>query len=212
MTGKAGEYAVAAQLLIRGVKVHFPASDYGVDLLANETCRIQVKSAHISTSEKMVAQHGEGAYLFPLKRYKRMATSNDKSVRREIPKFVEFCDFVVFWGIEQNRFWIVPAWLCDQRQLFALGRTNPPRFVGNIADVLEMVKLGYTHAEIAKKYGIDRASLTMLINRPGFDSQEASVVSLVRNCENAWENIINFEPAFTGSEQPQLSPFEGKEN
>lgn len=73
-------------------------------------------------------------------------------------------------------------------------RYKPARFVGNIADLQEMVKLGYTHKEIAGKYGMDRASITMLLNREGFESQEASVVSQVRNCENAWDNIINFEP------------------
>lgn len=194
LTGKAGEHAVAAQLLIRGVRVYFPAADYGVDLIANDKCRIQVKSAHISTTPRMVKQHGDTAYVFPLPKSRRVISKG--SIIRTEPKetFTESYDVLVLWGIEQNRFWVVPASLAQQRQLFVVGRSNPPRFVGNIEDLKEMQRLGYTHEQIAKQYGMHRASISLILNREGFESQEASVVSQVRNCENAWENIINFEP------------------
>lgn len=202
MVGKAGEYAVAAQLMMRDVRVYFPASDYGVDLLTQEGCRIQVKSAHVSATEKMIAQHGEGAYIFPLPKHKRVAVSDSRSVRRSKPSFVVTCDFVVFWGIEQNRFWIVPAAVCDQSYLFALGRTSSKtKFVGKIEDLREMLSLGYTQTEIARKYGMHRASISALLSREGFYGQKADVVASARACENDWDAIVNF-----GSTEPKTEP------
>ena len=193
LTGKAGEHAVAAQLMIRGVQVWFPACDYGVDLMTGSGCRIQVKSAHFSSSPRMVKQHGEAAYVFPLPHTKRLALTNDKSEIRQRPPMSSVCDIVVFWGIDQNRFWISPSYLCDDRQVYVLGRKNPPRFVGSIQDLEEMKRLGYSRAEIARKYNIDACSIGMIMNRPGFEKQNPSGVSLVRECENAWDYIVNFE-------------------
>lgn len=46
--GRAGEYAIAAQLLLRDSFVAWPAVDEGYDLLGPSGCRVQVKSAHLS--------------------------------------------------------------------------------------------------------------------------------------------------------------------
>ena len=195
LTGKAGEHAVAAQLMVRGVGVLFPASDYGVDLQTANGCRIQVKSAHMACTEKMLQARGEGSYSFPLKRSKRMMTSDTKNELRQLPPFSETCDILALWGIEQNRFWIVPASVVDDCQLLCLGREQPRRFVGSIEDVREMLRLGYKHHEIAKKYNVERSLISTLLNREGFEAQEMSATQIARSCENAWESIIDFKVA-----------------
>jgi hypothetical protein len=192
--GKAGEHAVASQLLLRGADVYFPSYDYGVDLLTSNGCRIQVKSAHLNASAKMIDVHGEGTYSFGMTRTKRLAVSRDRAELRKKLKPSEFCDVVVFWGIDQNRFWIIPASLADGTQCFNLGRAITPRFVGNIADVREMLALGYTHDKIATHYGVARTLITQILHRPGFISQDASATAKARACENAWETILNFIP------------------
>ena len=192
MTGKAGEYAVAAQLMIRGVPVFFPGADYGVDILTSKGCRIQVKSAHISSSPKMVKQHGEGAYLFPLHQSRRFPMSNSRVRVIKTPRPSEYCDVMVFWGIEQNRFWVVPAPLCDNAYLFCLGKQNPNRYVGSEAELRELVSLGYTHEEIAKQFGVSRSRVTVMLNHPETIAEAPSAVSLVRNCEGAWDHILSF--------------------
>lgn len=192
MIGKAGEYSVAAQLIIRGAEIYFPASDRGVDIMTSRGCRIQVKSAHISSSPKMVKQHGEGAYLFPLHQTRRHPISDSRIRIVKRPRPSEYCDVMVFWGIEQNRFWIVPSVLCDSAYLFCLGKRNPSRYVGSEAELREMVSLGYTHDEIAKQIGVSRCRVTVMLNHPETIAESPSAVSLVRNCEGAWDHILAF--------------------
>jgi len=192
MAGIAGEYAVAAQLILRGVDVYFPGVDWGVDLMTGSGCRVQVKSAHINTSPAMIAAHGEGTYNFSLHVSRRVVRGGGTSEIIRRPKPSARADVYVFWGIDQNRFWVVPASIADDVTCFNLGREITPRFVGNIADVHEMVKLGYTHAEIGKKYGVNRTLITQILNRPGFESQGPSATAQARACEGAWHHIIDF--------------------
>lgn len=191
LTGKAGECAVASQLFLRDCAVMFAIVDLGADLMAENGCRIQVKTAHVNTTEKSIQVYGQGAYIFPLPRARRRPITNSTS--RMLPKapFTEICDVVVFWGIEENRFWVVPASICDLVQAFVLGPTGRHHFVDNIEGMRDMVKLGYTHDEVATKYDCSRAKVTRLVNSDK-ESQEPSAVSFARNHENAWELITDF--------------------
>lgn len=195
LIGRAGEYSVAAQLMLRGEHVLFPACDYGVDLTTAKGCRIQVKTAHISTTKKMVDHHGEGAYAFNTSTIRRVAQANSTSRISHRKPLSQVCDVVVFWGVEQNRFWIAPASVCEGSAIFILGRTDRtlPRFVGNVEDLREMVRLGYKHHEIGDKYGVGRTTITRLLNNPEFESREPDAACQVRQGENAWHLITEFE-------------------
>lgn len=193
MTGKAGEYAVAAQLILRGVDVYVPLSDYGVDLLTGNGCRVQVKSSHMSTTPKMVAEHGPTAYLFPLHRTRSVVSRGKTSARKNLPLLSDSCDVLVLWGINESRFWVVPSNIANETQLLVMGRENRRSFEGNIADVKEMLKLGYKHREIAEKYGVDRTLIYNLLSTDGFQSKGPSASKRARACEGAWENIIEFK-------------------
>lgn len=197
LTGRAGEYAVASQLLLRKLVPCWPSVDDGCDLLAISGCRIQVKSAHLYNRGD-----GEPRYFFPLPKMRRIPNS-DKTTKLVLRKtFVERCDFVVFWGIEQNRFWIVPSVLCDSCTGVELGFDSKlPRFVGNVSDMREMLKLGYTRGQVAKHYGIQRTSLQQFLDS-GKDTIDETVASQMRACENRWDLILDFvRPALLVPEQ-----------
>lgn len=202
-TGRAGEHAVAAQIMLRGMAVLWPSLDIGYDLMADNGCRVQVKTAHVSLTEKMRGHHGEGAYVFPLPRTKRIPITDSKVVLKARPKFAEICDVVAFWGVEGNRFWVVPSLLCDKVQAFVLGVTGRKQFSGSIEALREMEKLGYTRKEIAAEFGCSTTVVGFLMNSDR-SFQDPSGVSLARACENAWEHILDFSRSpSAASEQPQ---------
>jgi hypothetical protein len=188
LVGKAGEYAVATQLLLRGTLVYWPSVDFGCDLETENHCRLQIKCGHLSNSDGRESSH----YMFMLRKKTPVPKANRTVEWMERRPLSEVCDFVVFWGIEQNRFWIVPPTLCDGCSGIRLGMevTTRPRLVANIADVREMVGLGYSHSHIAKHYGVTRTTVQRFISG-GKDWDESSV-SQMRACENDWEKITNF--------------------
>lgn len=183
--GKAAEHAVASQLLLRGVSPLWPIVDLGYDLMTDASCRIQIKSSHIDGQ----AEDGQGYYWFPLGKSRCMIRGN-QAVRVALPDISEKCDVVVFWGIEQNRFWIVPSKLC-RIQGVALGLPDPERFVGSITAIREMVSLGYSKGKIAKHYGVGRHTIFNLL-RSTKDFQEANATTQMRLCEGHWEPIVDF--------------------
>ena len=201
MTGKAGEYAVASQLYLRMVPVMFPPLDLGADLIALSGCRIQVKSAHLCATEKMIDNCGRGQYFFPLLRSKRRAVTNSVAVMVDRSPFSQVCDVVVFWGIEENRFWVVPACLADKSTGLALGGPDPTnRFVGDLADMRRMLADGESLRAVGRKHGLHPTSIKQLLaNHPDRDYQEPSITSQVRQCENAWDNILDFRASAASS-------------
>jgi hypothetical protein len=184
--GKAGEHAVASQILLRGLDVAFLQVGIGVDLIAENGCRIQVKCGHLTNTERGCGPH----YTLLLRKGMIRSRTSQEVVPRK--PFAEVCDVVVYWGIEQNRFWILPPKLCDSCYAVRLGGelTTRPRLVADIASVQSMVDLGYSHSKIAKHYG----TATNVIQRflAGGEDWNESLVSQMRACENDWDKILNF--------------------
>jgi len=215
MTGKAGEYAVAAQLMLRGATPCFPAVDTGVDLVTTEGCRIQVKSVHLCTTPATVRKNTEGVYRFsfPQHIFRNSSTRGPvKSVRRDKPQFAEYCDVVALWGIDHNRFWIVPAKLLDKLQGIDLGPDNERAFSKDVPEMRSMVDLGYTHEEIGKHFSISPAAVCVRLKRAGTKVFISSRTAAIRACENSWEYITNFgTPAALTQEAVVIETSEQKE-
>lgn len=112
LKGQAGVYAVASQLCLRGHIPFFPAVDQGVDLVIGNGIRIQVKCAHLIQSKHGLkggkGYYIGGAYGFNLRRGVWDKSTNRTS-RREIRSYEGVADFFVLWGIDEDRFWIVPT-------------------------------------------------------------------------------------------------------
>lgn len=196
MIGKAGEYAVAAQLMVRGLNVFFPAVDNGVDLIADNGCRIQVKTGRIRMSPSMVEHYPEGVYSFHFPKNKYIASSKVKI--RTVPsrKFSDVCDVVVLWGVEQNRFWIAPASLCDQRQCIIMGPPCERAFLKDVEEMKAMREMGFSQEQIGKEFGISQSSAGKRLSQANIPYYEDNPTHVIRRCENAWENILNFgQPA-----------------
>lgn len=191
LDGKAGEYAVASQLLRRKMAVLWPTVDTGYDLMAANGCRIQVKTTH-RLQEGNKANYPPGAYWFALPKVKNRATATAGKIRVvPRPKFSDVCDVVAFFGMEDDRYWILPAKLCDGVSAFVMGFENPRRFSGDINELRELNKNGMSHEKIAEKFNCHRVTVTRLINSDK-DYQKKSNFEIGRRSENAWEHILDF--------------------
>lgn len=197
--GKAGEYAVASQLLIRELSVAWPAVDEGFDLQTKNGCRVQVKSSHIDGQTR----RGHKYYWFPVCKTKRVILKS-KIERIPCAKLSECCDVVVFWGIEENRFWIVPAKICDSKTAFILGCPDTKRFYGNLDEMRNMRELGYSYGDIGKHYSLHAGNVRKFI-LSGAPEVKRSGDSLVRSYENRWDLIIDFGAPAATMQEPELA-------
>ncbi len=185
---KAGEYSVAAQLLLRGHNPFFPAVDIGADVMLDSGVKVQVKSAHLRFQRGVYEQ---GAYWFKLAT--RAVISKGRVQKRVFRIFSNECDFVVLWGIEQNRFWIVPAAVFDGHQSVIVG-PDAVWINDSQAEKVRQARIeGKTFRTIAKELGISAGSAYMIASdkRVG-PSNRTTLASEVRSYENRWELIESY--------------------
>lgn len=106
LIGQAGVWAVASQLALRGHNCLFPAVDNGYDLMLANGLKIQVKTRYLTDRDYKAYPHG--MYCFDLRR-----PIWDKTEGRVSPtnyrSYKDVCDFFVLWGVDENRFWIIPS-------------------------------------------------------------------------------------------------------
>ncbi len=179
--GKAGEFAVASQLLIRGIPVHFPAVDTGVDLIAGERIRIQIKSGH--------KYEGRKGYTFAMSSL--VPSAKTGTYRTKFRDWSKATDFMIFWGIDENRFWIVPS------HVFREGRPVQTLLLGapsrhwtiNGDEVRALLKTGITQREAADRLGISEMSVSKVARGLGATSQRSVCVD-ANKYEGAWHEII----------------------
>lgn len=120
--GQAAVLRVAAELGFRGASIAFPAvDDAGVDLVVLPGVRVQVKSAYLRKHHRV---YPEGAYWFKFVSGP-IVTGNNTIKRRGPRQFSHQCDVIVLMGIDESRFWIVPAALLDGKSLCVVG--PPPK-------------------------------------------------------------------------------------
>ena len=156
--GKAGEYAVAAQLLSRGIVVHFPAVDNGVDLIAGTRLRIQVKSRRKSSSREtgynftLGAKRETGSKLASMMRAKTMA------------ELFPNIDYLICWGVDDNRFWILPsAMLAEYPKVQSLLLGSNHKRYADYDRILEMHKSGMRNVDIADELGVHAVTVSEVI-------------------------------------------------
>lgn len=134
LKGQAGVYAVASQLCLLGHVPFFPAVDHGVDLVMANGIRLQVKIACLTYPKSGMRKNGTGgnylggAYGFNLRRgvWDR---SNNRWKRNESGTYHGVADFFVLWGIDENRFWIVPTSV--KNRVIWFGRAEHPNGSNN---------------------------------------------------------------------------------
>ena len=105
LQGQAGVWAVASQLAIRGHVPIFPGVDYGWDLMIENGLRLQVKTSRLGSQRKRGTSIYPG-YSFNLRKTELGYQKRVRSVKRD---WRDVADFFVLWGVDENRFWIVPT-------------------------------------------------------------------------------------------------------
>jgi len=110
--GQAGEYRVASELLKRGINVFFPAVDTGVDIITEHGLKIQVKTSNQEYSNTRGYKYP--AYLFSTRK-KKYVSSKGKTLRPRIKEGE--VDFVVFWCVSHDWFFIIPDKEVSKTQL-----------------------------------------------------------------------------------------------
>ena len=91
--GRAGEYRVLSELLLKGYNPSIRAIDNGIDIILDNGYTIQVKTN--SQTRK-----------FPLLNF---ATANYKKGKKEHNSKHLIADFVIVWLINYETFYIIPA-------------------------------------------------------------------------------------------------------
>lgn len=135
--GEASVMAVALKLTWLGYRVFKPVvDDHGVDLAVlgenGKAARIQVKSASLGTRYKYGVESSP-QYAFELGKVKANYAEGLKTESRVFSNEVEF---VILHGVEDDRYWIVPAEILDNKKSVAISTAardfgSPERF-GNI--------------------------------------------------------------------------------
>ena len=178
--GKAGEYMVASQLLLRGVPVALPAVDEGVDIYAGHL-RIQVKAAR----KIKVKTAGSWGYHFNIGTHKWNAQTRTFYRKRDARAAV---DFYVFWGIDENRFWIVPSNLLPQCNVRIV--EDSKRYTINADEVAALLGTGLSQREVAKRLQISEMSVSRVVNGDLPKTKPGKCHEVIKR-ENAWHEIIS---------------------
>lgn len=201
LTGQAGVWRVASMLALRGYNPHFPGVDHGCDFMIDHGVRIQVKCARRSYTQK--TYNVEGAYQFHLRRGAYVRGS-DEIVKSAPRTYSNECEFVVLWGIEDDRFWVVPAKEVDGLSLVICGvgaKVREMKFHPDLTleDILRLRAQGRTRKEIAEHFGMAEAGIKKRLsgaNKNGRISHSARV----RACEDRWDLIDSYLETFQSTE------------
>lgn len=181
--GKAAEYFVAGHLLSREIPVSFPVVDTGIDLIAGNGIRIQVKAVRKRRST------GEG-YCFTLA--SRVRLKEHDKYRLKIRDWSKEIDFLILWGAEENRFWILPTRIFNGRQpqTILVGSVRHRKQVDH-DKVRELHKNGMGPTAISKHMGISLNCAYECIRgrTKGTYSDTIIAASESDQYENAWHEI-----------------------
>jgi hypothetical protein len=184
--GQAGVYQVAAQLLLRGINVSFPAVDEGADLIAESGIRIQVKTTGLVY--RSGANFDNGAYWFHFTRSTRaLETARLRGNKVSLTqKFSDRSDVVVLWGVDQNRFWIVPAIELDNWHMVAIGAATVYKKYVDPEVVKGLREGSLKHQDVADALGISRATVSRKMNSLNTTRVKAALVASYEDC---WDVI-----------------------
>lgn len=101
-TGQAGVYAVAARLSLAGHSVYFPSVDEGVDIMLGNGLKLQVKCGRYHADTKTAGRY----HVLAADKVRKYRDGKIQDVKRG---YAQSVDFVVYWAIEENRFFVFPA-------------------------------------------------------------------------------------------------------
>lgn len=170
---------MASQLLLRGYNPAVPTCDVGADLVLDGV-RIQVKASRMSRRSMKV--YPNGAYFFRICKMIKGRNRTFSFVRRNL---IEECDLVVFWGVDENRFWIVPSNVIDGVQSIILGPSIQHKDV-DLEELASLRAAGNTRAQVAEAFGVSAETISRRV-RTGQRESKYPRCRVVRSFENRWD-------------------------
>jgi hypothetical protein len=120
---------VLAELLVRDVNAYLPVVDVGVDILTMRGTRIQVKTTKLRR-RKTASGYGQGPSYFFASAVKFRGSPERRRREYRFRQYVNEVDFVVYWGVDEDRFWILPASLADRTKCIVL---QPKQYAGRLS-------------------------------------------------------------------------------
>ena len=198
LRGEAGNLRVASELLLRGLNVMFPALDDGVDMFVEGGVRVQVKTARVQRH-----QGGRSYYMFNLARGPQRP-NRGKEKKAHTRMFSKVCDFLVLWGIEEDRFWIVPAGLLDGRWNIGLGRGMYWHDV-SISRIKELANSGMTCGQIAEVIRTSPMTVSRRLRGQFLEPPEVNAkLQEIKLCEGRWDLIESYVSTLAQAEAASL--------
>lgn len=170
--------------MFRDVAVSLPCiDDHGVDIYAG-VVRIQVKSAYLRYGNG----YPQGAYWFKLT---HGAIVKGGGIYRRGPRqFSHQCDFVVLMGIDEGRFWVVPAALLDSATLVTLC-LGPDGFHkrSDFEEARSLRAQGLTQQQIADRLGVSQVAVSYQLRGGRKALPKRTRSAQVRELEGKWDLI-----------------------
>ena len=196
--GEASVKATELKLFYEGYAVFKPmVDDAGVDLVVvdgNLAVRLQVKASSLITKDRVDGSRVQ-YYEFNLASIRaRYAGPAEVKLRT----FSEEVDFVVMHGVDEDKFWIVPAKLLDGKKTASIYTTSRSRVDIDWEDLKKRRETGETFKSLGDSVGI---SASAVYERLSGITQEAGtkLVNQLRACENDWDCIEKFFEASSAS-------------
>ena|SRR5438105_9537232 len=189
--GEAGVLRVIAELLAHDFVPYRPVvDDHGIDILLLDGTRIQVKTStlrpELKKYENAGVRTGGGRLVYKFSFGWRAAGEGKKHVHRA-KNYSSETDYFVLVGLDENRFWIVPSFLFDNRRLLVLG----PKRLPTHSEVMALAKEGKGLQEIAREFG---CGITTVWKRKHEDTRRGGWAQFVRTCESRWD-LLKFPAA-----------------
>jgi len=101
LLGKAGEYRVSSELILRGHTIYLPGVDDGIDVIIDDNIKIQIKCGQ----KRERKQKDTTVYSFNV----RASQYNYHHDKKPKPHLLKNVNYVICWAIDDDEFYIIPA-------------------------------------------------------------------------------------------------------
>jgi len=182
LLGQAGVWRVAAMLALKGLNPQFPGIDNGCDLTVEGLVRLQVKATRLRPHPS----YDQPIYMLHLRR-PAFARGNNTLVKSSTRCFSDDCDFVVLWGVDEDRFWIIPAKELDHVSFICVG-PEVKKYDLDTNMITQLYKEGNTQEQIAAFFGVPRVTITRRLNGQ-IAGKRFTYSECVRRSEDKWDRI-----------------------
>jgi hypothetical protein len=197
LQGQAAVYRVAAEVCMRGHIPLFPAVDFGYDLALDNGIKIQVKSGRL---QKMKHSFPGGCYRFS---FRKNCMAYGKRTVGVVRDYSKVADFFVLWGVDEERFWIVP---CSEKHTYLYipakndGIQRTPWL--DYAKIKQLHAAGMNNCEIGRMFNVSHNTIRLTLKNGESRNNDEGSTRFALTCEGRWDLLdINAAVEKTVSEQ-----------